>query len=166
MWVAAVGSRVDGSDCTHRTAKPNKPAPKAADKPVATKLMCDLTGPDGAKWCTRCRWYDRRSECPGSIVPMVLDLNAKLEKKHALAELAPVRSSELVKDMAVLVCLVCGASAAAKPSTFKKECGRPGSKGKAVLSRLEKRLAPTISERVVVSIKMLDGSSASSGPSS
>ena len=97
---------------------------------------------------------------------MVLDMNSKLDKKHVLVELTPVRSSELVKDMAVVACLVCGASAAAKPSTFKKECGRPGSKGKAVLSRLEKRLAPTISERVVVSMKMLDGSGTSSSAGS
>ncbi|CAK0840364.1 unnamed protein product, partial [Prorocentrum cordatum] len=115
----------------------------------------ELVLPKQIELLAQCRWYDRRSECPVSIVPTVLELNSKLDKKHVLVELAPVRSSELVKDMAFVACLVCGASAAARPSTFKKECGHPGSKGKAVLSRLEKKVAPTISAKVVVSMKML-----------
>eukprot|EP00959_Pyramimonas_sp_CCMP1952_P471270 9498127-Pyramimonas_sp.AAC.2 len=87
MWVAAVGSSMGGEDTTHRKAKPNRPAPKAEKRMVAARLECDLRGPPGHQWCTRCRWSRRQSECPGDITNPVLEINNQLLKKHVLVKL-------------------------------------------------------------------------------
>ena len=161
MWLSAVGVAVGGGDTTHRTAKPNKPAPKAAlAAPQAPKLVCQLRGEPGKRWCSVCRWAERRSECPGTIDSAVIDCNAELRSRgklaHHVVKLTPLLDSQLVKDMPRLACLVCGATGAARASSFASPCGQPSKAGKAALSRLAGRLAPGAA-KVSVDLELLHG---------
>ena len=52
--------------------------------------------------------------------------------------------------MPVIACLTCGATGTQKAFGFKQPCGPPKERGRAVLSRMDKRLAPFVSQRVGV----------------
>eukprot|EP00959_Pyramimonas_sp_CCMP1952_P408400 8559439-Pyramimonas_sp.AAC.1 len=58
--------------------------------------------------------------------------------------------------MPLLACLVCGATGAARSSSFARACGGPGAKGKLVIGRLAKGFAPGAAGRVAVKIAQLD----------
>ncbi|CAK0874919.1 unnamed protein product [Prorocentrum cordatum] len=156
MWVSAVGAAVGGDDTAHRAAKPNKAAPRAALQPAAARLGCDLRGPPGARWCSRCRWLERASECPGSIATSALDHNRKLRAQgalaHVIAKIEPQIESQLQREMPLLACLVCGATGAARSSSFARACGEPGAKGKLAIARLAKGFAPGAAGRVAIKI--------------
>ncbi|CAK0868924.1 unnamed protein product, partial [Prorocentrum cordatum] len=160
MWVSAVGAAVGGDDTTHRAAKPSKAAPRAALQPVTAKLGCDLRGPPGARWCSRCRWLERASECPGSIVTSALDHNRKLRAQGALAhvivKIEPQVEAQLQREMPLLACLVCGATGAARSSSFARACGEPGAKGKLAIARLAKGFAPGAPGHVAIKIVQLN----------
>ncbi|CAK0893519.1 unnamed protein product [Prorocentrum cordatum] len=159
MWVSAVGAAVGGDDTTHRAAKPNKAAPRAALQPATARLGCDLRGPLGARWCSRCRWLERASECPGSIVTSALDHNRRLRAQgalaHVIAKVEPQVEAQLQREMPLLACLVCGATSSARSSSFARACGEPGAKGKLVIGRLAKGFAPGAAGRVAVKIVQL-----------
>ncbi|CAK0794198.1 unnamed protein product [Prorocentrum cordatum] len=123
---SSVGGVRDGRDTTYRVAKANCPIPKAAAavEPVA-KLVCDWRGPEGKRWCSRCRLAERASECPGSIVAAALSYNEALKQAgkdvHMLVKLLPQREADLVREMPVVMRAACGVMG----SSFTAACGHP-----------------------------------------
>eukprot|EP00959_Pyramimonas_sp_CCMP1952_P098088 2050265-Pyramimonas_sp.AAC.1 len=57
--------------------------------------------------------------------------------------------------MPLLACLVCGATGAARSSSFARACGEPGAKGKLAIARLAKGFAPGAAGRVAIKIVQL-----------
>ncbi|CAK0796651.1 unnamed protein product, partial [Prorocentrum cordatum] len=135
MWVGAVGGVMEGRGTTHRVAEANCPTPEAvaAVGPVA-KLVCDWRGSEGKRRCSRCRWMERASECPGSIVAAVLSHNEAPKQAgkdvHMLVQLKPQCEADLVREMPVEMCAACGVLVSARASSFAAACGHPSAKGK------------------------------------
>ncbi|CAK0804089.1 unnamed protein product [Prorocentrum cordatum] len=147
MWLSAVGSAVGGADTTHRKGKANRPAPRAvAAAPAAPPLQCQLRGPAGKRWCAVCRWVERKSACPGSIVAAALDLNAAHRsgglRPHRLARVRPHNERQMVREMPVVACLTCGALGSRRASSFARECLAPSAKATAALTKLADGKSP------------------------
>jgi hypothetical protein len=155
QWVSTVGALVEGKDTVHCKGRARRHADEKRAA-VGVKMAHVWRGEQGNRWCEVCRWAEHRSECPGSIEAASLELNAALEVQgkttHSLARLEAVHSEDLVKDMPVIACLACGATGTQKAFGFKQTCGPPKDRGRAVLSRLDKRLAPIVSQRVCINI--------------
>ena len=105
-----------------------------------------------------CRWLERKSECPGSIVAAALDHNRALadagRRAHCLAQVTPQAEGQLFRELPVLACLSCGATGACRASSFSRECSASSSKGKGVLNKLAVGMAP-FGEHVAVQMRML-----------
>ncbi|CAK0895180.1 unnamed protein product [Prorocentrum cordatum] len=85
-------------------------------------------------------------EYPGSIDTAVLAASAALKEKgllqHCVVKLLPMKESELQREVPRLACLLCGATGAARASSFAAPCGAPSEAGKVAPARLEKRSSP------------------------
>ncbi len=153
QWVSTVGALVGGKDTVHYKGRARRHVDARRDA-VDVKLAHVWRGAQGSRWCEVCRWTEHKSECPGSIEAVALEINAALEIKgkmvHSLVRIEAVHDEDLVKDMPVVACLVCGATGTQKAFGFKQSCGPPKERGRAVLSRLDKRVAPIIPKRVCV----------------
>ena len=164
MWVSAVGSAIDGQDTTHRVAKPQRPAPRALAAQPAVRLSCDWRGQPGKRWCSRCRWIERTSECPGSIVTTALQHNLQLrmlgKAEHMLVQITPQRESDLQREMPSVMCAACGAVGTSRASSFAAPCGHASAKGKLAIARIAKHFAPTVSAKIAVHIVPLEADDA------
>jgi ribonuclease HI len=153
QWVSTVGALVEGKDTVHHKGRARRPAATQRDA-VGVKLAHVWRGAPGSRWCEVCRWTEHKSECPGSVEASALEINAALEIKgqatHSLVRIEAANDEDLVKDMPVVACLVCGATGTQKAFGFKQSCGPPKDRGRAVLSRLDKHLAPIIPKKVCV----------------
>jgi hypothetical protein len=155
QWVSTVGALVEGKDTVHHKGRARRPVAAQRDA-GGVKLAHVWRGAPGSRWCVVCRWTEHKSECPGSVEATALSLNAALELKgeatHTLVRIEAANEEDLVKDLPVVACLVCGATGTQKACGFKQACGPPRDRGKAALSRLDRRLAPIIPKKVIVQI--------------
>ncbi len=149
MWLSAVGAAVSGTDTGHTATKAHRPAPCPRQ---ALHLSHDWRGRPGARWCVVCRWLERKSPCPGSIVPAARAFTRALAEggqlPRRLVQLTSTRPGERVRDLPVLACTRCGATGTQRACGFKQPCGKPGPKGALALARLEHGWAPGISAKV------------------
>ena len=74
-----------------------------------------------------------------------------------LVLLKPQREADLVREMPLVMCAVCGAVGSVRAASFAGACGRPSAKGKAAIARLAKQLAPAIPAKIAVSVVPLTG---------
>ena len=77
-------------------------------------------------------------------------LKARGLPAHRLVRIEPQVDAQLERKMPLVACLRCGATGAARAISFARRCEPPTPAGRAVLARLDSRLAPKVSSRVAV----------------
>ena len=164
MWCSAVGSWIHGRDTCHRRAKPQRAVEGRAAKQVPAVSTCTLRGPSGKQWCMHCRWRGRQGVCPGSILEAAKQANDMLRCRglpaHRLARIDPQVDAQLERRMPLVACLRCGATGAARASSFTRRCEAPTAAGRAALARLEGKMAPKVANKVAIQVSDLEADGA------
>ena len=79
---------------------------------------------------------------------------------HRLVRIDPQVDAQLERRMPLVACLRCGATGAARASSFTRRCEAPTAAGRAALARLEARMAPKVANRVAVQVSDLEADGA------
>ena len=146
-FIARAGASVNSQDTVvlRPGAKPNK-APVL--QIVYPKLGHELVGPEGGKWCLRCRVRSpSKAECPGSVVSRAVEANRRLLSDgldgHKLVRFETDLALDC-RNYAVVGCQVCGAATSLQLKSLSRPCTKPGVHGMRAIRALEGGFVPHV----------------------
>ncbi|CAK0831446.1 unnamed protein product [Prorocentrum cordatum] len=146
-FIARAGASVDSRDTVllRPGARPNK-APVL--QLVFPKLGHELVGPQGARWCVRCRVPSpSKAECLGAVVSRAVEANRRIIADglngHKLVCFVTDRALDR-HHFAVVGCQVCGAATSVQRKSLARPCTKPGVHGARAKRAMEGGYVPHV----------------------